>query len=245
MITLRPAAERGHFDFGWLRTWHSFSFGEFHDPAWMGFRALRVINEDFIAPGRGFGEHGHRDMEIVTVPLSGGLAHQDSSGGAGVIRAGEVQRMSAGSGIRHSEFNASPSEECHLLQIWLLPSERGITPGYEEQRFDAAAFRNRLSLIAAPDGRDGALTIRSAAEVRLARLDAGVSVEHLLADGRAAWVQVARGALTLTTTDAEGEDEGEDRATLSAGDGAAISSAQRIVLSAGPEGAEALLFDLA
>ena len=199
MITLRPAAERGHFDFGWLRTWHSFSFGEYHDEGWMGFRALRVINEDFIAPGRGFGQHGHRDMEIVTVPLTGGVAHKDSTGGAGVIRPGEVQRMSAGTGILHSEHNASQSEETHLLQIWLLPTERGIEPG--------------------------------------------ASVAHELADGRHAWVQVARGALTLEA--AAGDDRGTDRAALTAGDGAAISSAHRLQLTAGPAGAELLLFDLA
>jgi redox-sensitive bicupin YhaK (pirin superfamily) len=243
MITLRPAAERGHFDFGWLRTWHTFSFGEYHDEAWMGFRALRVINEDFIAPGRGFGKHGHRDMEIVTVPLTGGVAHEDSSGGKGVIRPGVVQRMSAGTGILHSEHNASQNEETHLLQIWLLPTERGIAPGYEEQRLDPTALRNRLALIAAPDGREGALTIRSAAELRMAQLEPGARVAHDLADGRHAWVQIARGALTLEA--AAGDDRGSDRAALTAGDGAAVSAAHRLQLTAGPEGAELLLFDLA
>ncbi len=237
MITLRPAAERGHFDFGWLRTWHSFSFGEYHEDAWMGFRALRVINEDFIAAGRGFGAHGHRDMEILTVPLSGGLAHKDSTGGDGVIRAGEVQRMSAGTGIQHSEHNASRTEECHLLQIWLLPARRGIAPGYEQKRFGEDMARNRLQVIAAPDGRDGALTIYSDAEVHLARLDADARVEHALAQDRHAWVQVARGSLTLETNPGE-------HAELAAGDGAGVSSAAQLRLRAGPEGAEFLLFAL-
>ncbi|MDA1260302.1 MAG: pirin family protein, partial [Planctomycetota bacterium] len=170
-------------------------------------------------------------------------AHKDSSGGAGVIRAGEVQRMSAGTGIRHSEYNASSEEETHLLQIWLLPTQRGIEPGYEEKRYDETALRNQLRLIASPDGRDGALTIRSAAEVRLARLTPGARVEHALTDGHHAWLQVASGELTLEIIGSE--EDGNDRAMLSVGDGAAISSAHALSLTAGSAGATALLFDLA
>lgn len=240
MITLRPAAERGHFDFGWLKTWHSFSFGDYHDPAWMGFRALRVINEDRIAPGQGFGKHGHRDMEIVTVPLTGALAHEDSSGGRGLLPAGEVQRMSAGTGILHSEFNASRTEPCHLLQIWLLPSERGLRPGWEQKALAPEAARDRFAPVATRDGREGSLTIRSGAELFLARLGPGARVEHAPSAGRHAWIQTMRGALAL-----EAATGGErDRAALSAGDGAAIETPDALTLTAGSDGAEVLLFEL-
>src|SRR5205085_2270056 len=159
MIHVRKAEERGHFDHGWLDTWHTFSFADYHDPEFMGFRALRVINEDRVAPGEGFGMHGHRDMEIVTVVLEGALEHKDSLGTGSVIRPGRVQRMSAGRGIRHSEFNPSASEPVHLYQIWILPQKEGLTPEYEERTFDPADHRGRLRLVASPGGEDGALTI--------------------------------------------------------------------------------------
>jgi hypothetical protein len=237
-IVPRPASERGHFDFGWLRTWHSFSFGEYHDPEWMGFRSLRVVNEDVVAPGAGFPTHPHRDMEIVTIPLAGGVAHRDSSGGDGVVRAGEVQRMSAGTGVRHSEFNASANEPLHLYQVWLLPERRGLTPGYEQRGFDTSEFDGRLRLVAASDGRDGALTIHaSGAEIRMGRLAPGQELRHALAPGRHAWVQVAQGALRLGAA-------ATTPLALAASDGAAVSGAEALTLEAGSQGAMLSVFEL-
>src|SRR5947208_2815335 len=170
MFHLRQAAERGHFNHGWLDTYHTFSFGDYYDPTHMGFRALRVINEDRVAPGQGFGMHGHRDMEIVTIVLEGALEHRDSLGNGEVLRPGELQRMSAGTGIRHSEFNPSPTEPVHLYQIWLWPRAQGLTPSYEQKPFDSKQKRDRLQLVAAPDGRDGSLTIHQDAELYLGAL---------------------------------------------------------------------------
>ncbi len=230
MITIRKSNERGHFDYGWLNTFHTFSFSEYFDPKNMGFRALRVINEDRVAPGIGFGTHGHRDMEIVTYVLEGELAHRDSMGNGGVIRPGEVQRMSAGTGVRHSETNASDSKPVHFLQIWILPERNGITPSYEQKTFDAAERRGTLRLIASPDAHDGALTLHQDAEIYTALLDDGQRVTHAFKPGRHGWLQVARG---------EAEVNGQK---LSAGDGAAISDERSVTIS-GP-GAEILLFDL-
>ena len=231
MIKVRKSAERGHLNFGWLDTYHTFSFGEYYDPRHMGFRSLRVINEDFVSPGRGFPEHGHRDMEIVTYILAGALQHRDSMGNGSVIRPGDVQRMSAGTGVRHSEFNPSDAEGVHLLQIWILPSEEGIEPGYEEKRFADDERRGRLRVVASPDGRDGSVTIRQDAAIFSAVLEAEQSVEHALRPGRHAWAQVARGAVELN---------GE---LLGQGDGAAASDERRLVITA-REPAEVLLFDL-
>ena len=231
MINVRKASERGHFNFGWLDTYHTFSFGEYYDPRHMGFRSLRVINEDFVAPGAGFPTHGHRDMEIVTYVLEGGLAHRDSMGNGSTIRPGDVQRMSAGTGVRHSEFNDSEDERVHLLQIWVLPSETGIAPGYEEKRFADDEKRNRLRVVAAPDGREGSVTIHQDAEIYAALLEDGQEVAHGLGPGRHAWLQVARGAVELN---------GE---RLEQGDGAAVSDEERITIT-GRGTAEVLLFDL-
>ena len=232
MIRIRRSAERGHANRGWLESRHTFSFGDYRDPEHMGFRSLRVINEDWIAGGGGFPTHPHRDMEIVTYVLEGALAHQDSTGNAGVIRPGDVQRMSAGTGIAHSEMNASESEQVHLLQIWLLPERAGLAPGYEQRTFPEAERRGVLHRVADPAGRDGAVTIRQDARLYAALLDPGETVEHALAAGRHAWVQVARGEAALN---------GE---TLVAGDGAAISDEAMVRLMA-KEPTELLLFDLA
>jgi redox-sensitive bicupin YhaK (pirin superfamily) len=231
MITVRHAAERGHTRVDWLDSRHTFSFGDYHDPRHTGFRALRVINEDRVAPGAGFGTHPHRDMEIVTYVLAGALEHRDSLGNGSLIRPGEIQRMSAGTGIRHSEFNGSSSDPVHFLQIWITPERPGLAPGYE-QRALPPEVRGGLRLIAARDGRDGAITIHQAAEIHAARLVPGDRAAHPLAPGRHAWVQVAHGAVT-----ANGE-------ALHAGDGAAISD-ERIVSLRADTDAEVLLFDLA
>lgn len=236
-ILPRPAAERGHLDFGWLKTWHTFSFGEYHDEAWMGFRGLRVINEDIVAAGAGFPPHPHRDMEIVTIPLAGAIAHQDSTGGKGVIRRGEVQRMSAGTGVTHSEFNASKTEALHLYQIWLLPRQRGITPGYEQKAFADADLAGRLRLVAAPDGREGSVTIQTDAELRHGLLTPGQTLRQPIAAGRHAWVQVVAGAVTLRA--------GGASLAMSASDGAGVSGAEALEFAAGAQGAELLVFDLA
>ncbi|MEO8606070.1 MAG: pirin family protein [bacterium] len=230
MLTVRPAAARGHVHIDWLDSRHSFSFGEYHDPAHMGFRALRVINEDHVAPAGGFGTHPHRDMEIVTWVLDGALEHRDSLGTGSVIRPGEVQRMSAGTGIRHSEINASQTAPVHLLQIWLLPERAGLAPSYEQKtvRFETPTLR----LIASHDGRDGSVTIHQAADVWAARLPSGALTTHTLAPGRHAWLQVARGDVTLNGT------------ALHAGDGVAISDEQQLEVRA-DSASEVLLFDLA
>ncbi len=232
MITVRPAAERGHFDHGWLDTSHTFSFASYHDPQHMGFRALRVINEDRVQPGEGFGTHAHRDMEILTWVLEGALEHKDSMGNGSVIRPGDIQRMSAGTGVTHSEFNPSGEAPVHLLQIWLLPNQRGLLPSYEEKRFPPEALRGRLALIAAGDGRQGAVTIHQDADLWTARLGPGQSVRHNLKPGRHAWLQVARGAVSLSGR------------TLGAGDGAALTDEPALEISATAP-AEVLLFDLA
>jgi quercetin 2,3-dioxygenase len=231
MITIRRAKERGHADHGWLDTFHTFSFADYWDPRHMGWGPLRVINEDRVAPASGFPTHAHRDMEIITYVLEGALEHRDSLGTGSVIRPGEVQRMSAGTGVRHSEYNASKTEPVHLLQIWIEPARTGIAPGYEQKTFGEAERRGRLRLIAAPDGRDGAVPIPQDATVYAATLARGERVEHALAPGRLGWLQVARGALLVN---------GEQ---LAQGDGAAIEGERAITLEA-VEPAETLLFDL-
>ena len=231
MIAIRRADERGHADHGWLDTWHTFSFADYYDPRFMGFSELRVINEDRVAPGTGFPTHGHRDMEIVTYVLEGALEHRDSLGTGSVIRPGEVQRMSAGTGVQHSEYNASKTEPVHLLQIWIEPSAAGIAPSYEQKTIPEADRRGRLRLIASPDGQDGSVTIHQDARMYAALLAAGDKVEHAAAPGRRLWLQVARGAVT-----ANGQ-------WLGQGDGAAIID-ERALIVAGVEPAEIILFDL-
>ncbi|MBM3568588.1 MAG: pirin family protein [Alphaproteobacteria bacterium] len=231
-LILRKSAARGRADFGWLDSRHSFSFGHYHDPSHMGFGPLRVINEDRVVPGGGFDTHPHNDMEILSYVLSGALAHKDSLGTGSTIRPGDVQRMSAGTGIRHSEFNASDSEPVHFLQIWILPERRGLAPGYEQKTFPSADKRGRLVLVAARDGREGALTIHREVDLFAALLTGGESIRHHLRSGRGAWVQLARGSVTLN---------GEK---LDAGDGAAISTSGPIVLDRAQD-AELLLFDMA
>ena len=232
MLTIRPSEARGHVEFGWLDTRHSFSFGHYHDPAHMGFRALRVINEDRVDPGAGFDPHPHRDMEILTYVLSGALEHQDSMGNGSVIRPGDVQRMTAGTGVVHSEQNASATEPVHLLQIWLLPARTGLAPGYEQKAFPEAERRGRLRPLASADGREGSVTVHQDVTLYSALLGAGESVRHALDPGRHAWVQVARGAVSVN---------GE---TVRAGDGVALSNERSLALEAS-EDAELLLFDLA
>ena len=232
MINVRRADERGHFNFGWLDTYHTFSFGDYYDPRQQGFRSLRVINEDRVHPGRGFPTHPHRDMEIITYILSGALEHRDSMGTGSVIRPGDVQRMSAGTGVTHSEANPSPTEPVHLLQIWILPRERGIRPSYEQKAFGDEEKRARLRLVASADGQDGSVRIHQDASLHAALLAPGEEVTHRLAPGRSAWVQVARGAVTLN-----GQPLGQS-------DGAAISDEAELVI-AGVEPSEILLFDLA
>src|SRR5262245_48898036 len=197
MITIRRSGERGHFDHGWLDTYHTFSFADYHDPRFMGFRSLRVINEDRVAPGRGFGQHPHRDMEILTYVLSGELEHRDSIGNQGVIRPGEVQYMAAGTGIEHSEFNPSKTEPVHLMQIWIVPDHKGVTPQYEQRPFPKLTQAGELTLLASPDGRRDSIKINQDAALYAATLRAGQTVRHDLATGRAAWIQVLRGALEL------------------------------------------------
>jgi len=232
MLTLRPDEARGHFDHGWLDTRHTFSFADYHDPRHMGFRQLRVINEDRVKPGRGFGTHAHRDMEIVTYVLDGALEHKDSMGNGSIIRPGDVQRMTAGTGVTHSEYNPSPTDPVHLLQIWILPEREALEPGYEQRTFPAAERRKRLRLVASRDGRDGSVTIHQDADILAALLDAGDEVSHALRPGRHAWVQVARGSVDVNGT------------ALAAGDGAALSNEARVTLRA-DEPSEVLVFDLA
>jgi len=233
MITLRKADSRGHFDHGWLDTRHTFSFADYHDPEHMGFRGLRVVNEDRVRPGEGFGRHGHRDMEILSWVLAGALAHEDSTGGAGVLRPGEVQRMSAGTGVTHSEFNGSRQEPVHFLQIWIVPDRPGHRPSYEQKAVPEAERRGRLRLIASPDGAEGSTTIHRDARVYAALLREGEAAEHALLPGRHGWIQVARGEVAVNGQ------------LLSAGDGAAISDEARVTLAGrGVEVADVLLFDL-
>jgi redox-sensitive bicupin YhaK (pirin superfamily) len=235
MIALRRAEDRGHFDHGWLNTYHTFSFAGYYDPAHMGFRALRVINEDRVQPGEGFGTHPHRDMEIISYVLEGGLEHRDSMGNGSVIRPGEIQRMSAGTGITHSEFNASKDSLVHFLQIWLLPVERGIEPGYEQKDVDLAEQRGHLRLVASPDDRDGkhgSVLIHTDARVYAGLFESGAQAELGLAPGRYAWVHVARGKASINGHQ------------LSAGDGAAFSEEPAVKIE-GVDASEVLVFDVA
>ena len=232
MKSVRKASDRGHARHGWLESFHTFSFADYHDPAHMGFRALRVINEDRVLPGQGFGRHSHRDMEIVTYVIEGALEHGDSLGTGSVIRPGDVQRMSAGTGITHSEYNASRKELVHFLQIWILPERAGIAPSYEQKSFSESERAGRLRLVGARDGRDGSVTIHQDVALYAGLLAPGESVSHELAPGRHAWVQVVRGALSQGET------------PLAAGDGVAISGESRVELAA-REPSEVLLFDLA
>jgi redox-sensitive bicupin YhaK (pirin superfamily) len=232
MLTIRRSDERGHAKIDWLESRHSFSFGDYYDPAFESFGPLRVINEDWIKGGAGFPPHPHRDMEIVTYILDGAIAHKDDSGGGGTIRPGEIQRMSAGTGIVHAEFNASATETCHLLQIWIMPSKRGIAPGYEQKTIDAAAVQNHFARIAAPDPRENEVRLVQDAEIWAAKLDAGVEAIHPLAPGRKAWLQVAKGEVAV----------GAD--VLKAGDGAAITDVTQIAVKSNTP-SEVLLFDLA
>ena len=232
MIQIRRGSERGRTDLGWLDGRHTFSFGDYHDPEQMGFRALRVLNDDRIRPGQGFGTHPHRDMEIVTFVLAGALEHRDNLGNGSVIRPGDVQRMSAGTGVRHSEFNPSPTDPTRLLQIWVLPERHGLPPGYEQRTFPEAERRGRLRLVAARDGRDGAVTIHQDAEIRMALLAPGERVAQPLRSGRYAWAQVASGEVRVGAK-AHGE-----------GDGASLSGESVVEIEAATA-AEILLFDLA
>jgi redox-sensitive bicupin YhaK (pirin superfamily) len=231
MIELRRAAERGYADHGWLRSYHSFSFADYHDPDHMGFGPLRVINEDRVAPGMGFGTHGHRDMEIISYVLDGALAHRDSMGNGSVIRPGDVQRMSAGRGVQHSEFNESREALVHFLQIWIEPAVRGIVPGYEEKHFDAASKRGRLRLVASPDGREDSVKVHQDAYVYAALLDDAERAAHTVAPGRKAYVHVARGKVLVNGQ------------ALTAGDALKATGVGSIALEQG-EGAEVLVFDL-
>jgi len=231
MITLRPSAARGYADHGWLKARHSFSFAEYYDPAEMGWGALRVINEDRVAAGQGFGTHGHRDMEIVTYILSGALQHKDSLGNGDVIRRGEVQRMSAGKGIMHSEFNPLPDQETHLLQIWIEPAQRGGAASYEQQPLAVDDMRGHWHLVASPDGAEGSTTIGQDARLWASALAAGEQLDYTLAAGRLAYVHLVRGSLTLNGQ------------SMAAGDGAKIASETNLQFVAGEE-AEILLFDL-
>ncbi len=232
MINIRRSEERGGGDFGWLKTQHSFSFDTYHDPRFMGFRSLRVINEDWVQAGHGFPMHPHRDMEIITYVLDGALEHKDSMGNGSTIRPGDGQRMSAGTGVRHSEANSSKSDAAHLLQIWILPERRGHEPGYEQKAFPEAEKRGKLRLIASPDGTDGSVTIHQDAKLYVSLLQPGQEVEHELGKGRYAWLQVAKGAVELNGQ------------SLNQGDGAAVSDEQRLTVK-GTADAEVLLFDLA
>ena len=239
MNTLRKSSDRGHADHGWLQSFHSFSFADYHDPKQMGFGSLRVINEDRIAPGTGFGTHGHRDMEIISYVLSGELAHQDSMGNGtpgaaetGVIRPGDVQRMSAGRGVRHSEFNHAPKDTTHFLQIWIEPSERGIDASYEQKHFDAASKQGQLRLIASPDGRDGSVTIHADAQLYSGLLSASDALKFELDPARRAYVHCVRGSVEVNGV------------PLSAGDALKIEREPNVRLEHASQ-AEVLLFDLA
>lgn len=231
MISLRKAGERGHFNHGWLDTWHTFSFADYYDPEQMGFTSLRVINEDRVAPGRGFAPHSHRDMEIITYILEGVLEHKDSLGNGSVIRPGDVQRMSAGTGVTHSEYNRSKTEPVHLLQIWIMPDKTGVVPSYEQKHYTEQERQSRLRLIASADGRDGSVTIHQNASVYAALLGANNTLTHPLAPGRQAYLHVARGALNVNGH------------LLSAGDGAKLTAEPEVRLSQAKQ-AEVLLFDL-
>ncbi len=232
MITVRKASERGRTNTGWLDSYHTFAFGDYFDPQFLGFRSLRVINDDRVAPGTGFGMHPHRDMEIVTWVLQGALEHRDSLGSGSVIRPGDLQHMTAGTGIRHSEFNPSGAEPVHLLQVWIKPDKKGLTPAYGQRTFPESERRGRLRRLAGPAGSDGAVTIHQDADLYATLLDKGQEVSHALRPGRHAWVHVATGSARVNGT------------ALAAGDGAAVTDEAQLTLAAdGP--AEVLLFDLA
>ncbi|MGQ0525757.1 MAG: pirin family protein [Betaproteobacteria bacterium] len=232
MLELRKSEERGHAGHGWLDSYHSFSFADYYDPDHVAFGALRVINEDRVQPGRGFGTHGHRDMEIVSYVLSGALEHKDNLGTGSVIRPGDVQRMSAGTGVLHSEFNPSTTQETHFLQIWILPKFTGMRPGYEQKRFSDAQKRGRLALIASADGRDGSVTVHQDVSVYAGLFDADETAALELAAGRRAYIHVARGAVTVNGT------------RLNAGDALKMTNLRRLTIEKG-HGAEVLVFDLA
>ena len=231
MIARRPSNERGHANHGWLDTYHTFSFANYYDPTHMGFRALRVINEDWVEPAKGFGAHPHRDMEIITYVLEGALEHKDSMGNHGVIRPGEVQRMSAGTGVVHSEYNPSRTERVHLLQIWIESDQDGLQPSYEQRAFPEEDKRGRLRLVAAPDGAEGAVTIHQDTRVFASLLEAGEQVKHVMSSGRHGWLHVVSGAVELNGT------------ALETGDGAAVSGESALAIAA-TRPSEVLLFDL-
>lgn len=231
MITVRHADQRGRSHGGWLDSRHTFSFADYHDPEHMGFGALRVINDDWVNASAGFGAHPHRDMEIISYVLSGAFGHKDSIGNGSTIRPGDIQRMSAGAGVVHSEWNHSKTDRVHFLQIWIVPEKRGIEPSYEQRTLEPHQLRDRLALVASRDGRDGSATIHQDAAVYVTKLSEGKSVEHEISLGRRAWVQVATGSVTLNGI------------TLEAGDGAAVSSESRLALY-GTTDAEVLVFDL-
>ena len=231
MITVRKSSDRGYADHGWLKSFHSFSFADYYDPANMGFGNLRVINEDRIAPGTGFGTHGHRDMEIISYVLSGELAHKDNMGNGTAIRPGDLQRMSAGTGVLHSEYNHAPDQTTHFLQIWILPDRGGIAPGYEQKHFDAPAKRGRLALLASPDGREGSVTVHANASIRAGLFDGTERAELALAPGRLTYVHVVRG-----TVHVNGQ-------ALQAGDAAKLRDEASLTLDNGHD-AEVLVFDL-
>jgi len=232
MITVRKSEARGHANHGWLDSYHTFSFASYYDPNYMNFRSLRVINEDVVSPGKGFGTHGHSDMEIITYVLEGALEHKDSLGTGAVIKPGEVQRMTAGTGIQHSEFNHSQTDPVHLLQIWLLPDTKGLSPSYEQRDFPLAERRGKLRLVVARDARDGAVKVHQDVDLYAAVLDKDSRVAHALQPNRHAWVQVARGSVLLNGL------------TLENGDAAAVNGETEVVIEAA-EDAEFLLFDLA
>ena len=232
MITIRKAQDRGHFDLGWLDTYHTFSFDRYYDPHHIGFRSLRVINEDRVSPGRGFPTHSHRDMEIITYILEGALEHRDSMGNGSVIRPGDVQRMTAGTGVAHSEANPSQNDPVHLLQIWILPQRQGLTPSYEEKVFSKDQKHNKLCLVASQDGRTESVKVNQDASVYASMVDPGEMLTHELAPARGAWIQVAAGSIDLNDHE------------LNQGDGAAVTG-ESVVRIVGRESAEVLLFDLA
>jgi quercetin 2,3-dioxygenase len=231
MISIRRAKERGHFDHGWLNTYHTFSFDQYYDPRFMGFRSLRVINEDFVAPGRGFPMHGHRDMEIITYILEGALKHEDSIGNGSEIRPGDVQRMTAGTGVRHSEKNASNTERVHLLQVWILPNAENLKPGYEQKAFSKEERRGQLRLIASGDGRDGSVQLNQDVSLFASILDADQRVERAMDAAHYAWIQVARGSVDVNGENAE------------QGDGVVVVGESELKIKA-RESSEILLFDL-
>jgi redox-sensitive bicupin YhaK (pirin superfamily) len=232
MLTIRKSNQRGHFDHGWLNTYHTFSFDQYYDPRYMGFRSLRVINEDFVSAGRGFPKHGHRDMEIITYILEGALKHEDSMGNGSVIRPGDVQRMTAGTGVRHSEQNASADEPVHLLQIWIIPVADNLEPGYEQKAFSVDERRNQLRLIASSDGRESSVVVHQDVGLYASTIDSGQKVEQAMNQARYGWLQVARGVVEVNGERAE------------QGDGVIIVAESELTIQA-TEAAEVLLFDLA